>query len=73
MERAALPQRVSQNVSGAITASGLSIPSVAQAADLTVSELTARLTGAADFNITELVQVGGFLRIRPSEFLGEAA
>lgn len=73
MERRTLPQAVAGNVEAAISASGALLPVVAQAADLTISQLTDRLSGAVEFNTAELVQVGGFLHVRPSEFLIEAA
>lgn len=71
--RTPLVERVSQNVSGAIAAAGFPISVVAEAADLTSAELQARLDGVAEFNTAELVMVGGFLRIRPSSFMGVAA
>ena len=73
MARRTLTQTVAQNVSDAIVAAAVPASVVAQAADLTVLEFNARLAGVTDFNSTELVKVGGFLRIRPSEFLGAAA
>ena len=73
MERRTLANTVAQNVSDAIAAAGVSPSVVAQAADLTVPALKARLVGDVEFNVPELVLVGGFLRIRPSAFLGAVA
>lgn len=60
---------VATRVSRAIDASGHSLESIASAADLTTSELTARLNGAREFTIRQLVQVGGFLHSDPASFL----
>ena len=73
MGRRSLNQTVAQNVSDAIAAAELSPSVVAEAADLTLPELEARLVGDVDFNVPELVRVGGFLRIRPSAFMEEVA
>ena len=72
MQRTPLARSVAQSVSAAIEAAGVSTSVVAQAADLTVPALEARLVGDVEFNVTDLVKVGGFLRIRPQQFLGAA-
>lgn len=72
MQRTPLARSVAQSVSAAIEAAGVSTSVVAQAADLTVPALEARLVGDVEFNVTDLVKVGGFLRIRPQKFLGAA-
>lgn len=64
---------MAQNVASAIQAAGVPVDVVAQAADLSVPEMNARLSGAADFTSTDLVKVGGFLRIRESVFMEAAA
>ena len=64
---------VARRVSLAIREAGYDAPSVAQAADITTSELEDRLTGRVDFQLDELVHVGGFLRIPFARFFEEAA
>lgn len=57
------------NVSTKISAAGIPPAKIAQAIDLTLPELSARLEGNAEFTFAELVQVGGFLHVCPSQFL----
>lgn len=64
---------VARRVSLAISEAGSDVASVAQAADITTSELEDRLSGRVDFQLDELVHVGGFLRIPFSLLLEEAA
>lgn len=64
---------VARRVSLAVSEAGSDVHSVAQAADITTSELEDRLRGRVDFQLDELVRVGGFLRIPVSQFLEEAA
>lgn len=52
---------------------GVDAASVAQAADITAADLEDRLTGRVDFQIDELVRVGGFLHVPATRFLEEAA
>ena len=59
---------VAANVAHAIAASGLTPESVAQATDLTISELHERLNGESPFMFRELVMVGGFLRFPTPQF-----
>ena len=73
MARTSLTQSVAQRVSVAVAGAGVPVSYVAEAADLTLSEFKARLAGDVDFNTQELVQVGGFLHVRPSTFLNGAA
>ncbi|WP_420111645.1 hypothetical protein [Pseudactinotalea sp.] len=64
---------VARRVNLAIREAGFDIHSVAQAADITDSEMEDRLAGRTDFLLHELVRVGGFLRTPLSRFLEEAA
>ena len=73
MARASDAASVAQHVYDAIQASGVPADFVAEAADLTPEDLKARLAGDVDFDLPELVKVGGFLHIRPSAFLNGAA
>lgn len=57
----------------AISEAGSDVHTVAQAADITTSEMEDRLSGRTDFQIDELVHVGGFLRIPVSRLIEEAA
>ncbi|MGO3884709.1 MAG: hypothetical protein ACTJHU_00295 [Mycetocola sp.] len=52
---------------------GIDVPIVAEAADMTTSELEDRLFGRTPFDLSELVKVGGFLRIPAYKFLEVAA
>lgn len=52
---------------------GVDVHSVAQAADITTPDLEDRLAGRVEFEIGELVHVGGFLRIPVTRFIEEAA
>lgn len=60
---------VAERVVDVMLATGNTPESVAEATDLTISDLNERLEGVTPFNIRELVQVGGFLRLSPSQFL----
>lgn len=73
MDRETATIAIARRVSVAISNAGSDIPTVAQAADITTSELEARLEGRAEFQIDELVHVGGFLRIPVTRFMEEAA
>jgi hypothetical protein len=46
---------------------------VAQAADMTLTDLNARLDGVDEFTVAELVHVGGFLRLAMTDLFTEAA
>lgn len=52
---------------------GSDVLSVSQAADITTSQLEERLSGRIDFQLDELVRVGGFLHIPVTYFMEEAA
>lgn len=62
-------QIIAQNVSAAITNAQAPLALVAEAAHLPEEELNARLHGVTAFTVPELVEVGGFLRLRASQFL----
>lgn len=64
---------MAENVREALSASTASPLDVAEAANVTVPELESRLDGREDFNIAELVRVGGFLRLDPADLLRGAA
>lgn len=65
------PEVVAENVAAAIRRTGNTVESVAEATDLDVSTLTSRLNGETEFNFAELIEVGGFLRIRTESFYEE--
>lgn len=52
-------------------ASGVPIATLAQAADTDEDALAARLDGRDEINVADLIGVGGYLRINPTDFLGE--
>lgn len=64
---------VARRVLAAVRAAGLDARSVAQAADMTTSEMEDRLYGRVDFQLDEVVRVGGFLRVPLTELLEVAA
>lgn len=73
MTRKLAKATIARRVYLAICEAGVDAHSVAQAADITDSELEDRLRGRADFQADELVRVGGFLRIPATHFIKEAA
>lgn len=52
---------------------GSDVISVSQAADITTVEMEDRLSGRVDFQLDELVRVGGFLHVPVSRLIEEAA
>lgn len=64
---------IARRVNLAISEAGSDVHSVAQAADITTSELEDRLNGRVDFQLDELVRVGGFLRVPVTRFMEVAA
>jgi len=73
MDRNFLNLDIARRVVLAIREAGSDVHSVAQAADITDSDLKDRLEGRVDFQVDELVRVGGFLRIPVTRFLEVAA
>ncbi|MGO3650463.1 hypothetical protein [Agrococcus casei] len=64
---------IARRVNLAMSEAGVDAHSVAQAADITSSDLNERLSGRSAFQVDELVRVGGFLRIPTTHFIKEAA
>lgn len=60
---------IARRVNLAISEAGQDVHSVAQAADITSRELDDRLQGRVDFQLHELMHVGGFLRIPVTRFM----
>lgn len=73
MDRNLINFDIARRVILAIREAGSDASSVAQAADITTSELEDRLSGRVEFQLDELVRVGGFLRIPASQIMKEAA
>jgi hypothetical protein len=73
MDRIQIGIEIARRVNLAISEAGLDVHSVAQAADITTVELVDRLHGRVDFQLDELVRVGGFLRIPVTRFMEVAA
>lgn len=73
MDRNLINFDIARRVNLAISEAGSDANSVAQAADITISELNDRLSGRAEFQPDELVRVGGFLHVPMSRLIKEAA
>lgn len=64
---------VAGNIADAMDAQHVTVPSVAEATHIPVSDLEARLSGEVEFKFSEVVSVGGFLRLSPATFFEGAA
>lgn len=73
MDRNSTTNLIARRVSEALLASGADLPTLAEAADITTEDLNDRLNGRVEFQVDELVRVGGFLRSPITELLGGAA
>lgn len=73
MDRQATGIGIARRVDLAISEAGFDLNTVAQAADITTPELEDRLSGRVDFQLDELVRVGGLLRTPATRFMEEAA
>lgn len=73
MHRNPITLAIARRVNLAIREAGSDVASVSQAADITTSQLEDRLSGRVDFELHELVRVGGFLHVPTSQFIEEAA
>lgn len=73
MDRNPITAGIARRVSRAIAVNGADVHTVAQAADITSQGLLDRLAGRVEFEISELVTVGGFLRVPATELLGGTA
>ena len=62
-------ETVAANVAAAIDSANQTIATVAQAADMTTTELSDCLEGRADITLGTLVRVGGFLHIPADELM----
>lgn len=62
-----------QDIKSRMEALGATEETVAEAADMNLSDLTAHLTEAREFNVADLVRVGGFLHIPIHQLFTEAA
>lgn len=61
--------RIARRVRSAIAERGADVSFVADAADITTRQLEDRLSGRVEFQLDELVGVGGFLRIPTRHFM----
>ena len=73
MDRNLINSDIARRVTSAISEAGSDAASVAQAADITTSQLEDRLMGRVEFQMDELVRVGGFLHVPATRFFKEAA
>lgn len=64
---------IARRVSLAISEAGFDVLSVSRAADMTTDQMNDRLSGRVEFDLVELVRVGGFLHVPVSQFMKEAA
>lgn len=62
-----------QDIKSRMEALGATEETVAEAADMHLSDLTAHLTEVREFNVADLVRVGGFLHIPIHQLFTEAA
>jgi hypothetical protein len=62
-----------QDIKSRMEALGATEETVAEAADMNLSDLTAHLTEEREFNVADLVRVGGFLHIPIHQLFTEAA
>lgn len=73
MDRNLITSDIARRVTFAMREAGSDAVSVAQAADITITELEDRLMGRVDFEPDVLVRVGGFLRVPVTRFVEVAA
>lgn len=64
---------IARRVNLAMREAGSDVISVSQAADITTVEMEDRLSGRVDFQLDELVRVGGFLHVPVESFMEVAA
>lgn len=69
MNRRRAAEAVAANLRTAIESANQPINTVAQAADMTTTELSNRLQGREEITLGDLVRVGGFLRIPAHELM----
>jgi hypothetical protein len=62
-----------QDIKSRMVVLGATEETVAEAADMNLSDLTARLNEVSEFNVADLVRVGGFLHIPIHHLFTEAA
>lgn len=62
-----------QDIKSRMVTIGATEETVAEAADMNLSDLTARLHEVSEFNVADLVHVGGFLHIPIHQLFTEAA
>lgn len=73
MSRRTHTAAVIQDIKSRMTAAGADGHKVAEAADITIADLNALLQGEHEFNVAELVTVGGFFAFTPAQLFTEAA
>lgn len=72
MTRRTLTAAVAENVSSAIVAADSTAIIVAEAADMDSAVFEDAIKGNTSFTISQLIRVGGFLRIPAHELMKEA-
>ncbi len=73
MDRKSAEIGIARRVNLALSEAGSDVHSVAQAADITTSQMEDRLNGRVPFQLDELVRVGGFLHVPAYRFMEVAA
>lgn len=73
MTRRTPAEQTAANVKLAASAAGATPATLAQATDMPLPEMDARLSGRTPFTISELVRAGGFLHVPADSLLAEVA
>jgi hypothetical protein len=73
MSRRNHTETVIEDIKSRMTTLGDDGHKVAEAADMTLADLNNALTLRTEFNVAELVNVGGFFTLTPQELFTEAA
>lgn len=66
-------KRVGTKVSKAIENAGANPAAIAEAIGLDQHEMNDRLAGVGDFSVSQLIETGGLLRVRASQFVAGVA
>lgn len=69
MDRRRVTSQIADNVRSAMDAAGVSVHTLAEAADITSNDLIDRLDGRVEIEADLLVGVGGFLRVPMTQLL----
>lgn len=73
MERRSPAARVARNVELAVGTFTCPTQTISEATDIRASDLVSRLSNESPFTLSELVRVGGLLRVSPDKFFAGVA